>query len=145
VVARRETRDRRQSEPDLQRILCDGHVYQGDHSGRPLPCPTLDELRDEWAESGPELTAAHVAKAPGTRPWAWWAFSCQSLPTWTWELNQYGHLDGIPALNRNRPSDLQQFEHLTTIGQITPAELAAVRASLVQSVTCLGRFPEKTA
>lgn len=62
MVARKTTVDRRSVEPDLARILIDGHVYQADSAGRLLPCPSLNDFRAAWAESGPELTAAACRK-----------------------------------------------------------------------------------
>ncbi len=143
MVARKTTVDRRSVEPDLARILIDGHVYQADSAGRLLPCPSLNDFRAAWAESGPELTAAHVAKSPGTRPWAWWAFSCQSPPSWTWDILLVGWVDGVPARNRNRPSDHQQYAHLLAIGELSEAEQEAVRRHPTQCVLCTGAWPKR--
>ncbi len=111
---RRIARSRHGGEPDLARILNDGHTFTFNTQGQRLPCPSLDELREAW-----ELhRVAIMAKYQGgmTRPWAWWQFDCSPKPAWEWQLTHIGVADGIRIRNRNRPSDDQQAEHLVKIG-----------------------------
>jgi hypothetical protein len=57
-----------------KRWLLDG----GGDLGFPDSCegdPSEAELHNLWREHGEALTAEHVGKFPGSRPWAFWKFT----------------------------------------------------------------------
>ena len=59
-----------------QRLLT-GHDWEWcDRWRSPL---TDEQLRNLWFELREELLPEHIAKHPGTRPWAWWRFE-STLP-----------------------------------------------------------------
>lgn len=109
----------------LRGALLAGHAYRHDADGRRLAIPTAEDLREAWARLGEELTAEHVEKHPGTRPWGWWRFTDGALLLpHVWPLHiQHG---AVRTRDRLKPGVLIQRLALQMAGEMSDGELAAV-------------------
>ncbi len=134
MVVRKSTLREKGQEPDLERILRDGHAFEFSRYPERLPVPTAEELWSLWKSIGPRLLADFIKARPGCRPWAWWNWESPEDPEFEWPLNVSGAANGPPARNRYEPPDFAQLAYLRRYDLLTADErerLAAMDAAEV--------------
>jgi hypothetical protein len=109
--------------------LLTGHDFDLE-DGPARPAGALERL---WRVHRAELLAEHIAKRPGTRPWAWWAFDAPQdarrrrggkgtpigAELWFGAPRFYGE----DYDNRDRPRYEPEREYLARHGLLTAAEM----------------------
>jgi hypothetical protein len=92
---------------------------------------TVEELGVLWERHGPEIMAGRHGRHDGTRPWAWWVFEAgeeQPGPVWNSETCQW-------------EGEGDETVRLVELGELTDAELAALREQANEARLCMALGP----
>lgn len=119
----------------IRGILADGHFWLFLAPPNVRERPGDDVLRAAWELLRGELLPAHIAKAPATRPWAWWRFDAiePRRMLHAGRLGPSGPVESFgmpsrfgPAGDANAPGDLPVYEsqrdYLTRLSLLTEGE-----------------------
>ena len=82
--------------------------------------PTVDELREAWAERRSGVIADYIERFPGKRPWAYWRFD-------------------VPEGTREQAFDSSVAEVLHSLGQLTPGEIEKLPELIADQRGRIGR------